>query len=182
MITFTSNVDEVAAKMQQLPSVVEQAAAISIARGAQIVHREVVKAIEAVHAVASTDLVKSVTVSPITIGVGGIQGTVSSDKEYAPVVEYGRRPGRRPPPRDRILEWMVLKGLEPSESGAYLIARKIGRDGIEGKHPFQKGVENAMPEVEQEAVKEIAIKIADFFTEGQASNVVGEIRQYTDAI
>jgi len=182
MISFTSDADKTISKLKQLPDTIEQGAAIGIARGAAIVHREVVKAVREVGAVASTDLIESITVSPITIGVTGITGTVSSDKEYAAVVEEGRRPGGRMPPRDRILEWMVYKGLEPTESGAYLIARKIARDGIAGRHPFRKGIENATPEVEQEAIKEIAIKIADLFTEGQASTVVGQIRQYTDAI
>ena len=59
--------------------------------------------------------------------------------EYWKYVEYGRRPGKFPPP-DKILEWIRVKPVlpRPMENGklptdqqlAYLIGRKIARDGI----------------------------------------------------
>lgn len=59
--------------------------------------------------------------------------------EYWKYVEYGRSPGRFPPP-DKILEWIRIKpvlprplsdGRIPTEKQlAYLIGRKIAREGI----------------------------------------------------
>lgn len=58
---------------------------------------------------------------------------------YWQYVEYGRRPGKFPPP-DKILEWVRIKPVlpRPLESGklptekqlAFLIGRKIAREGI----------------------------------------------------
>lgn len=62
--------------------------------------------------------------------------------DYWKYVEYGRRPGKMPPV-DAIEQWVRVKPVVPdSRSGripdtkqlAYLIARKIGREGIEPKH------------------------------------------------
>lgn len=65
-------------------------------------------------------------------------------------VEHGRGPGKMPP-RDRILEWINTTGLtpEPDENGntisldtlAFLIARKIGREGTKGKNVVFKVME-----------------------------------------
>lgn len=59
--------------------------------------------------------------------------------DYWKYVEYGRSPGRFPPP-DKILEWVRIKpvlprplsdGRIPTEKQlAYLIGRKIAREGI----------------------------------------------------
>lgn len=59
--------------------------------------------------------------------------------DYWKYVEYGRGPGKFPPP-DKILEWVRIKPVipRPMENGklptdkqlAYLIGRKIARDGI----------------------------------------------------
>lgn len=63
---------------------------------------------------------------------------------YWQYVEYGRRPGKRPP-MDVIEEWINVKPIIPEPVNnkipdtrqlAYLIARKIGRDGIEGRKPL----------------------------------------------
>lgn len=60
--------------------------------------------------------------------------------DYWKYVEHGRGPGKFPPP-DKILEWVRIKPVipRPMENGklptdkqlAYLIGRKIARDGIE---------------------------------------------------
>ncbi len=59
--------------------------------------------------------------------------------DYWQYVEYGRRPGKFPPP-DKILEWVRIKPVlpRPLASGklptekqlAFLIGRKIAREGI----------------------------------------------------
>ena len=73
-------------------------------------------------------------------------GSDDSTSDYAGVVEYGRTPGRKQPPTDAILEWIKKKPIRlRDETGAftkstpakqralaYLIARKIGKEGTEG--------------------------------------------------
>ena len=81
--------------------------------------------------------------------------------------ENGRRPGAKQPPVDAILDWMRIKPikLRDKESGkfkksteelkrqvAFLIARKIGRDGIKGWHAFDYAMENIWDEYEAKVV------------------------------
>lgn len=86
--------------------------------------------------------------------------------EYFLARENGRRPGKQPPV-SAILDWMQLKPikLRDKESGkfkkptealkrqvAFLIARKIGRDGIKGWHAFDYAMENIWDEYEAQVV------------------------------
>lgn len=73
-------------------------------------------------------------------------------EEYWKYVEYGRRPGAKWPPRKAIEEWIrvkpviprVINGIKPTErSLAFLIARKIGRDGIKATNALSGAVEVA---------------------------------------
>lgn len=70
--------------------------------------------------------------------------------EYWKWAENGRRPGKMPPV-SAILEWIEAKRIVPYadangrvpslNSLAFLIARKIGRDGTEGVHFLEKAVQ-----------------------------------------
>lgn len=69
---------------------------------------------------------------------------------YWRYVEYGRKPGKFPPP-DKILEWVRIKPLLPRENDngklptekqlAYLIGRKIAKEGIEAGNQLQDTVD-----------------------------------------
>jgi hypothetical protein len=87
--------------------------------------------------------------------------------QYFLARENGRRPGKQPPV-SAILEWMQIKPirLRDKESGkikksteslkkqvAFLIARKIGRDGIKGWHAFDYAMENIWDEYEAKVVE-----------------------------
>jgi hypothetical protein len=56
---------------------------------------------------------------------------IYSSEKYFTVLEDGRKPGKQPP-SDPIEEWVKQRGLDndiSAKSLAYLIARKIGREG-----------------------------------------------------
>ena len=69
---------------------------------------------------------------------------------YWRFVEYGRKPGKYPPP-DKILEWVRIKPLlpRPMKNGklptekqlAFLIGRKIAEEGIDAGNQLQDSVE-----------------------------------------
>ena len=52
------------------------------------------------------------------------------------VIEYGRTPGAKMPPKGALLGWMSRKGIDARFE--FVIRRAIGRDGIPGKFPFRK--------------------------------------------
>ena len=70
---------------------------------------------------------------------------------YFQFAENGRRPGKFPPP-DAILKWVQFKRLvpRPGRDGkvpstnqlVYLISRKIATKGTEGKHLFEKTLDD----------------------------------------
>lgn len=63
----------------------------------------------------------------------GFSATVYNKQHYAIVIEKGRRPGRRPPPRDALIEWVRVKlGVSAKDAPrvAFLVARSIGIKGI----------------------------------------------------
>lgn len=63
-----------------------------------------------------------------------IYSTMSGDFNHIMTLETGRKPGKMPP-RDPILKWIQTRGVQPTdisqESLAFLIARKIGREGTQ---------------------------------------------------
>ena len=70
---------------------------------------------------------------------------------YFHFAENGRRPGKFPPP-DAILKWVQFKRIvpRPGRNGkvpstnqlVYLISRKIATKGTEGKHLFEKTLDD----------------------------------------
>ena len=71
-------------------------------------------------------------------------------ESYWKYVEYGRKRGSFPP-ISAIEEWIRIKPIVPNPINnkipttkqlAYMISRKIERDGIEGKYPLKKTLES----------------------------------------
>lgn len=66
------------------------------------------------------------------------------------VIEKGRRKRKKAPPPEAIIEWMEVRNIRPDageteEALAFLIGRKIAREGIPGRHP----VADARANIEQ---------------------------------
>lgn len=75
--------------------------------------------------------------NPVSYEIGELQITIHLPS-YAQYIEYGRGPGRFPP-LDAIARWIEVKHIIPRKDTTvpqmtYLIARKIAREGTEGKH------------------------------------------------
>lgn len=76
---------------------------------------------------------------------GDVIGVEINLADYWQYVENGRRSGKFPP-LDKILDWIRVKKILPTEIHgklptekqlAYLIGRKIAEEGIEGTHDLQ---------------------------------------------
>jgi hypothetical protein len=105
--------------------------------------------------------------------VGGVLGmSVFPTGDRAKVMRYideGRRPKKKRPPIDAIIDWMIEKELDVGMSdrelrgAAYVIARKIGRDGLPGKQVFSKArkqIRDDLPGILQDAVARALSRIS----------------------
>jgi hypothetical protein len=98
---------------------------------------------------ASGNLINSIRNVDIAFQNGEITGEISL-ASYWKYVEYGRRPGKFPPLQN-ILDWIKIKpviprpvnGLKaPSEKQlAFLISRKIAKDGIKAGNQLQEALD-----------------------------------------
>ena len=87
---------------------------------------------------------------------------------YFPFSEYGRRPGKMPPV-NKILQWVEFKHLVPrSNNGrvpttkqlAFAISKHIALHGTEGKHLFEKTLDD--PSLDNLADKLVELITAEF--------------------
>ena len=88
---------------------------------------------------------------------------------YWKYVEYGRKAGKMPP-IDAIADWIKIKPIVPEPVNgkvpdtrqlAFLIARKIGREGIEGRKPltnmiYSDAVENIIQDIKNEIQRQLS--------------------------
>lgn len=78
--------------------------------------------------------------------------------EYWKYANYGRRPGKMPPVSE-IEKWVIRRRISPratangkvpsTTSLAYLIARKIGRDGVKGSDFLNKTLSDSSQQWEE---------------------------------
>jgi phage gpG-like protein len=89
---------------------------------------------------------------------------VGSALPYAPFVNYGRKPGRRPPV-DAIVKWLALKPVDTGGKDirqvAFAIATAIGKRGVKPKLFFEKTVEAMTPRIEEIFTDELERTISE---------------------
>ena len=79
-------------------------------------------------------------------------GEISNPLAYAPVMEFGRRPGQTQPPTAPIALWIERKGIasgDEAEALAYVIARSIGRRGIAGRKMLTRTLDRLEPVIDE---------------------------------
>lgn len=97
---------------------------------------------------ASGNLINSLKPMSITYSNNKMNATISI-ADYWKYVEYGRRPGKFPPV-SKILNWIRIKPVLPRPINgakpptepqlAFLISRKIARDGIQPGNQFSEAL------------------------------------------
>jgi hypothetical protein len=80
-----------------------------------------------------------------TSTVGVVYSSIT-DSPYPLVMEYGRRPGAKPPPVAAIRPWVIAKFGDASL--AYVIARSIGRKGIKPRRFLKKAYTQSKPAID----------------------------------
>ena len=127
-------------------------------KAANVLQDEVIDQIRQAGAVASGDLLKSIT-SSVLFSSTEFLVEIGSNNIAAQFIERGRRPGGFPPIQ-RIYKWMVDKGLDATLHGAYSIASKIEREGYSARMPFEKAIEAALPKIEKSMGKIIESELS----------------------
>ncbi len=124
MITVELSGQEVIADLRGKPKAVRWAVAKRMAREAQIIARDMKR----LYPKATSQLVNSVRAD----ATGEMEYVIGPHMEHAWYVEKGRKAGRMPPVA-KIMRWAQTKGLivRGDRRTAFLIARAIGRRGIE---------------------------------------------------
>lgn len=95
-------------------------------------------------------LARSIT-SQVTPPTGRVFSTLS----YAPVVEFGRAAGSRPPPPDALRGWAARHGFT---GDLWRLARAIGRRGTKGRFFFRaaaRAAQRAVPALLLAVVEDI---------------------------
>lgn len=128
------------------------------------------------------NLRRSITTQKATFAGGVATGAFGTNLPYAAAKESGRGAGKPMPPPGALVGWMTRHGIPLSDAhestsglGAefrvgksayhsieFLIARAIGRRGIEGKHYMRKAHEELLPKVQAEfkaVVERIVIRM-----------------------
>lgn len=97
---------------------------------------------------ASGNLIKSIHPLTIVFSSNKMVGSISL-ASYWKYVEYGRKAGGKFPPFDKILKWIQIKpvlprpinGIKPTQKQlAFLISRKIARDGIKAGKQYDEAL------------------------------------------
>jgi hypothetical protein len=111
----------------------------------------------------------------VEVEIKGTRLVVNMNLEhYWRYVEYGRRSGKMPP-IDNIEQWIKIKPVIPDARNgkapstkqlAYLIARKIGREGIPARRPLEStvysdGFESVMNQIKSEIARQLAQTILE---------------------
>lgn len=117
---------------------------------------------------ASGNLIRSIKELDIEFSSGHYIGSISL-ASYWKYVEYGRKPGKWPP-RDKILEWVKIKPVLPRPNGnakpptqeqlAFLIQRKIGREGIKPGNQFEEALRLVWSRWEQPISEAISLDLS----------------------
>lgn len=87
---------------------------------------------------------------------------VFNTENYADIIENGRAPGRKPPPRRIIEQWARRRlgmSVEEAAAAAWPIAQAIGQRGLKGRHVMGKLVPKMKRAVEEEIEREVKREI-----------------------
>lgn len=111
---------------------------------------ELAKQLISADKVASGKLLKSLNYQVIEV-LENLLIKINAE-DYLIYVDKGRRPGKQPP-KSSIIKWMDVRKIKgrdskgrfiKKEQAAFLIARKIGRDGIKPTNIIKKSLDNIL--------------------------------------
>lgn len=100
---------------------------------------------------AQGGLLGSIQADVVGKGTPIVKGIVMSAQKYAEVIEKGRTAGKGMPPKGSLVRWIEVKmGLDEKTAQRieFVIRRKIGLRGFDGRHMFERAVTENMGRIE----------------------------------
>lgn len=133
--------DELASQLSNSSSIISKNFTTALQNSTDIVRDRARRKVGSSPTVYQGTLAKS-----ISTRVTKLTGIVSTDQVYAKSIEYGRKPGKRPP-SDPIEKWARLK-LGKSGMG-FVIAKKIGQRGTKAQPFFEPALKDSIGDIER---------------------------------
>lgn len=90
---------------------------------------------------------RSIT-SLVTVSGSTLTGHFGTNLGYLRVMEQGRQPGAKLPPRGSLVGWMRRHRMNPANE--YVLRRAIARRGIEADHAFETTLKDLEPHIPRE--------------------------------
>ena len=142
---YVEGLDELLRKMDRLPAEVQRECFKAMQRASLDIIADAKSNLRVNGSVVTGNLRASGKVQKVddkTLDVGFFSS--DSDKGYASYVEYGRKPGKMPPP-DIIEAWAYKKfrlSHKDARSMAWALARSIAKKGTKARPYFEPAVES----------------------------------------
>ena len=142
---YVEGLDELLRKMDKLPAEVQRECFKAMQRASLDIIADAKTNLRVNGSVVTGNLRASGKVQKVddkTLDVGFFSS--DSDKGYASYVEYGRKPGKMPPP-DILEAWAYKKfrlSHKDARSAAWALARSIAKKGTKARPFFEPAVES----------------------------------------
>ena len=142
---YVEGLDELLRKMDRLPAEVQRECFKAMQRASLDIIADAKSNLRVNGSVVTGNLRASGKVQKVddkTLDVGFFSS--DSDKGYASYVEYGRKPGKMPPP-DILEAWAYKKfrlSHKDARSAAWALARSIAKKGTKARPFFEPAVES----------------------------------------
>ena len=143
---YVEGLDELLRKMDRLPAEVQRECFKAMQRASLDIIADAKSNLRANGSVVTGNLRASGKVQKVdekTLDVGFFSSDVEN-KGYASYVEYGRKPGKMPPP-DILEAWAYKKfrlSHKDARSAAWALARSIAKKGTKARPFFEPAVES----------------------------------------
>ena len=143
---YVEGLDELLRKMDRLPAEVQRECFKAMQRASLDIIADAKTNLRVNGSVVTGNLRASGKVQKVddkTLDVGFFSSDVK-DKGYASYVEYGRKPGKMPPP-DILEAWAYKKfrlSHKDARSAAWALARSIAKKGTKARPYFEPAVES----------------------------------------
>lgn len=134
------------------PEIVRNALMGVMYEATQYLEREIKKSTPVGVYGAKGGLLSSVHGEVVQKGDEMVKGIVATQSPYGEVIEKGRRAGKTWPPEGALLKWIELKmGVDAVQAKRleFVVRRKIGRKGFQGKQMFEKTWNDKFPVIQR---------------------------------